>query len=319
MPLLTAPAIPFAYALPPQKKATYAVSLKLKGFLPVFGGTEGTAEADIVLGLLGQAPDTDGSGRLSYELKDLQVLFNDAKFPLTLDTAKPYFPKTTISFSQLGKVLKTDAPDIKLPVRLPGLDVKKFPEVTFMGVELPAEGVTEGKTWTYKKPLGDSEVDFEAKAVAVEAGKVDVEFTVKQAFDSQEDAGKGIPTNPKDAVSNVHTEMTGTGHATLDPSIGLLRASHLEADAVSTVTDIATKAVSTRKLHTIVDVKLSDLSIPDVEPGSSKPPSKTDQLRAMLKLYWQIGVAKATPYIEAFKANVLAEITRLQDQIVRGF
>ena len=314
---LTAPVAPFVYTLPPQRMVTYSVSLKLKGYLPIFGGQEGSAEADIVLGLQGQAADADGSGRLSYELKDLQVLFNEAKFPLSLDTAKPFFPKTTISFSPQGKVLKTDAPDVKLPVRLPGLDVKKFPEVTFMSVELPPDGITAGKTWTYKKPLGDSVVNVEAKAVSVQDSKVDVEFTVKQAFDTMEDAGKGIPTNPKDAVSNVHTEMTGTGTASLDPALGLLKISHLEADAVSTVTEIATKAVTTRKLHTSVDVKLSDqASTPTAEAPA---PTKSDQLKAMLRLYWQVAVAKATPYVEAFKVNLFAQISKLQEQIARGF
>lgn len=317
---ITALAPPFAYALPPQKTASYAVTLKLNGFLPVFGGSDGTAQADIVLGLQGQTPDADGSARLAYELKDLQVYFNEAKFTtITVENAKPFFPRTTISFNPNGKVLKTDSPDIHLPIRLPGLDSKRFPEITFLGIELPSDGVTEGKTWTYKKPFADSEVDVEAKAVSVQDGKVEVEYKVKQSFDTQEDAGKGIPANPKDAVANVHTEMSGTGKATLDSTVGLLKTSHLEADAVSTVTDIATKAVSTRKLHTTVDVKLGDTNTPVSMVEDSHPPTKADQLKAMLRIYWQVMLTKATPYIEAFKVNLIEQISRLQEQIAHGF
>ena len=210
--------------------------------------------------------------------------------------------------------IATDAPDVKLPIRLPGLDVKRFPEATFLSVELPPDGVTAGKTWTYKKVFGDSEVDESLTAVSVAPNRIEFSIQMNQTLDTVEDASLAIPADPKDAVSKVHTVMQGQGKAVFDPVAGLLESSVVDADSVSTVTTIATNAVTQRKLHTKLDVELSpepDTATPP--PATDQPkPTKVQQLRALAELYWRLALEQAEPYVRAIRSYVAQEIAQIE-------
>jgi hypothetical protein len=303
-----------AYAFPVDKPLTYSVSLTLQG-LTVFGVDNSKAEADLVLAVQGLSP-TDQGPRLSYDLKDIEVLFNDNKIPLPPDSTKAYFPKTTITINPQGKVLKTDAPDVQLPIRLPGLDVKRFPEITFLAVEFPPDPIEVGKPWTTSKMFGDSPVTEQLTPTNVSPDKIDLDITIDQAFDSMEDAGRGIPKNPADAVAKVHTVMHGTGKATFDPVQGVLVASKIQADSISTVTDIKSNAVSTRKLHTDLDVKLN--SPTNGAPAPIKPPDdKQQDYVSLVKFYWKLALMKATPMVAEMKQFVAGEIAYLKAQLVK--
>jgi hypothetical protein len=118
---------PVAYRFPLDRPLQYDVQVVFEGYIPLLGGQEGKVEVNLGVKVQGLAPDSDAKPRAASELNAFKILFNGADLTaIGLDSAKAYFPKTTVSLTPEGRVLKTDAPDVEIPVRLPGLDVKRF-------------------------------------------------------------------------------------------------------------------------------------------------------------------------------------------------
>src|SRR5688500_14619030 len=126
---------PIAYGLGPGIKANYDVNVTFDGFIPLFGGQQAKVEVNMAVDVRGLAEDDQKRPRASSEITEFAVLFNGSKLPLTVQSVQEFFPKTTVSLSPQGKILKTDAPDVSLPVRLPGLDAKRFPDITYLPIE----------------------------------------------------------------------------------------------------------------------------------------------------------------------------------------
>ena len=139
---------PAAYKFDAGALHTYKVNVQFEGYLPVLGGNEGIVDVKMGVKVEGLKPEGEAL-RAASELTAFELNFNEVPLPLTLENAVEYFPRTTIQATPLCKILKSDAPNIALPVRLPGLDVKRFPDITYMPLELPAGGLEAGNSWTF--------------------------------------------------------------------------------------------------------------------------------------------------------------------------
>ncbi len=245
----------FAYS-PPAKAVRYEVGIAYDGFLPVFGGQEGKFQASMEVDVEGAAADGEGVPRSVSEVKSLKVVFNGAELPFTVDSIKTYFPRTTITHTALGKILKTDAPDVSIPVKLPGLDVKRFPDISYMPIEFPEGALEVGKSWVFKKAFGGSDVEYTVTPTAVSATEITVGLKASQTYEVLEDDGKQVVTDEATAVAKVKTVLEAAGNATLDPGRGLLVKLSLNGKAVSTVTDLKTGALSKRELGSGLEIKL---------------------------------------------------------------
>lgn len=305
--LVAAALVPVSYTLPPQKPAIYDVQVNFEGYMPVLGGQEGTAQVDLEFTALGVGPDKEGNPQAATELQGIKFSFNGAQLPLDLDKARFYFPKTTLSLTPQGRVLKTDAPDVALPIRLPGLDIKRIPDLTFLPIEFPKDGVEAGSQWSFTKAFGNSEVTYQLKATEVTDDQIQMDLQLSQSYDSLEDAAKSIPANPKDAISKVHTDMTGTGKATFDRKLGLIRLSSIDATAVSTVTPVEGGAPTQRTLKTKVVSKLA--SAPTLQ---ARQMSREEEWKAKAALYWELAKIKAKPWAESAWRAISQQIATLQ-------
>lgn len=167
---------------------------------------------------------------------------------------KSFFPKTTLSYSPEGKVLKNSAPDLQLPVRLPGLDVKRLPETIFMPVEFPAGGYELGKAFTYEKDFDDSKVHYTVTPQKLEGNTLSVLVTTKQEFEILEDEAKALTKNSEDAAWRVKTTANGKGTATFDVSGKFLKEMNLVADSESIASPLQGGSSETRKLKTTLKV-----------------------------------------------------------------
>lgn len=254
MILALAVASTFAYTFP-TSPTSYKVEMSFDGYLPIFGGTEAKVDANVGLKVQGDKPDAEGKPQLTTDLTDLKVLFDGEAMPFNVDSVRPYFPKTTISISPQGKVLKTNAPNVNLPVRLPGLDVKRFPETTFLPVEFPEEGIEVGKSFQYKRPFGDSEVIYDVTPTKIEGNTISLALKVSQTYETLEDEAKNLTKIEKDAFLRVKTEVSGTGTATYDSVKGQLMRFELFADSSSVATPIKGGEAEKRKLKTKMTVK----------------------------------------------------------------
>lgn len=255
--LLAASLLSATYHFGPTTKIDYDANIKFDGFVPVMGGMTGNVEVKLGVSVNGLEPDTEGNARASSELTSFKLLLNGALFPMfRLDNVVEYLPKTTVSMTPQGKVLKTDAPDVPLPVSLPLLDAKRFPDITYLPIEFPVAGIEVGKEWTFTKKFGSSDVSYAVKPTKLEDDKVTLEIKLKQTIDALEDEALVIVKEESAAISKVHTQIDSSGTGTFDLKLGAFLVTEMKASSVSKVTDIKTSESKERKLTILLSLKL---------------------------------------------------------------
>lgn len=246
--------VPLAYRIP-QEKIGYTLEIGIKGAIHLLGADFKNLDLKAGITVQGLPAETDGNPRATTDIQDLKVTIDDVVLPFTKDSVSKYFPNT-VTMTPQGKVLKNDAPSIELPVQLPGLDVRRFPDITFLVLEFPAEGVEEGKEWTYSREFGSSLVQYVAKAVYVAEDKCEIDIKLSQEYKTLEDENQNVVKDKRDAAAEVDTKVDGSGRVTFDRRRGLIRSSDIKAAAVSTVTGISDKAQRSRNLTTEMKVSL---------------------------------------------------------------
>jgi hypothetical protein len=256
--LAAATLVKLAYSFPVEVKRVYDVKTVFEGYIPILGGHEGKIEVNLVVTAQGLKPAADGAAQVLSTLDDIKVIYNGAPLPfVTLDNAKEYFPPTTISMSPFGATIKTNAPDVQAPVKLPGLDVKRFPDITYLPLQLPEGEAAEGKAYTFKRTFGDSDITYTVTPTKIGDETVEMTVAVSQTYEVLEDEGKEVVKSEKDAVARVRTDMSGTGTATFDRKLGVFKIVNVTANADSAVVDIETKKLSsTRKVKSTLTIKL---------------------------------------------------------------
>ncbi|MBX3112943.1 MAG: hypothetical protein KF836_00100 [Fimbriimonadaceae bacterium] len=262
-------------------KLDYDVAVVFNGFLPLLGGNEGKAEVNMGVRVVGLSKEA-GSLRASSELTAFDIKFNGAKLPLDIESAKGYFPKTTVSMTPGGKVLKSDAPNIMLPVRLPGLDVKRFPDITYLPIELDGNELKLGGKWEFSRIFGDSPMQYSCTVSEMKGDLATIAVTVKQEYEVLEDESLEVVKSEKDAVSRVKTVLNGSGTVVFDAAKGAARTVAMKNSSVSTVTSISDGSKTERKLDSTLNVKLKGIADPAVKPAANTtkpatPPTLIDQ------------------------------------------
>lgn len=244
----------FQYTLPAEPVA-YTVEVGYEGFIPVFGGQEGKFKARLDVSAQSLSPDTDGRLRASSEVTGLKIWFNDAELPFGIETIQNYFPRTTIRHTADGKILETDAPNVTVPVRLPGLDVKRFPDISYMPVEFPAEPLELGRAWTYRKRFGDSDVVYTATPTAIDDRQIVLKLAASQEYEVLEDEAKQVVADESAAVARVKTRLTADGTATFDRARGLLLKLSLQGLAASEAKDLKSGQAAKRDLKSTLEIE----------------------------------------------------------------
>ncbi|HMS53895.1 MAG TPA: hypothetical protein PKA27_00715 [Fimbriimonadaceae bacterium] len=247
----------FAYVFP-KDAIRYDVNVRFNGFLPVFGGQEGSAEIFLGISVKGVAEDADGNPQAESELVSAKVKFMGETLPFNEDNMQSYFPKTTVSFHPLGKMLKTNAPDVQLPIRLPGLDLKRFPEITYLPIEFPKETLVQGQKWTFIRSLGGADATYTVTATTVDDTKAELSVEVAQTAQTLENEALELVKKEEDAVAKIETSLTGKGTVTFDRNKNLATLIKMNVDAASNVLRIKGGEKSTRKLQTTLEVKLKE-------------------------------------------------------------
>lgn len=267
--ILAALLAPIQYNFPAQKPVVYEMKVSMEGYIPVLGGNEGTAELFLGIEVGALPPDPEGRLRAYNDLVEVKTVFNGASLPFGLDSIKSFFPKTTVSHSPHGKVLSNDAPDVQLPVRLPGLDPKRFPEITYLPLEFPPEGVEIGKSWTFVRKIGPDDMVYTVKTVSLDDSSAKFGVSVKQTSLTFEDEA-GELVSEAEAIRKVETALTGEGEVHFDRKRGMATRVRVVTQAQGNVTEIATKKASKRLLTTTLDVRLRGAGPPiELSPKKS--------------------------------------------------
>lgn len=255
LPVLCVLATTLQYQFNAATHLDYDVQVVFDGFIPILGGQEGLVDLNMAVSVDGLSADPEGRMRASSEIKDFKLVFNGALLPLSVENVTGFFPKTTVSLTQDGKVVKTDAPDVQLPVRLPGLHVKRFPDITYVPIVFPAEGVAIGKSWTFTKAFGDSDVNYTVTPSAIDGSTVHLKIQLEQKYSVLEDESTNV-VEEKDAVNRVTTEVKGDGEGVFDLARGAMRSIEIRAVATGVVEDLKSRAKTDRKLKTTLKTML---------------------------------------------------------------
>lgn len=245
---------PVSYRFP-ATPVPYNLDLTFDGYIPVLGGNEGTVDVSAGITVKGLPADADGNPRAMTDLSSVKIVFNGATLPFGKDQVQGYFPNTVTATPQ-GKVLKNDAPNKDLPVQLPGLDVKRFPDLTYLAIEFPADGVEAQKPFSYSRAFGDSQVNYTITPTIVTPSEIDMNVKLTEDYENQEDDAHNLTKDPRDAAADVKTHVQGAGTVVFDVEEGMIRKVDIKSEAHSTVTDLKTKAVSKRDLKMGLTVTL---------------------------------------------------------------
>ncbi|MEZ5162184.1 MAG: hypothetical protein R2688_00220 [Fimbriimonadaceae bacterium] len=271
---------PATYQIKPTTDLSYDFKMIFDGFLPILGGNEGTADIDMVVKVKGELGGENGNMSASTEITKFEMAFNGGKLPLTLDMVTDVFPKSSITFTPRGEIVKNTAPDKKPPVRLPGLDVKRFPDITFLPIIFSEKELKAGEEWQFKKSFDGADMTYTCSFGEPSGDTLPVKIAIKQDYTVLEnDSMEVVPK--EDAVREVTTHMTGTGEANFDTKRGIFTYVKMKNVAKSEATDFDSKEKTERVLKQELTLKLKE------EPKVAKPqPQKPVTLMDHASALW---------------------------------
>jgi hypothetical protein len=248
-------AVATAYAFAQGGTHAYKVDVVFDGFLPLLGGNEGKAEVSMDVRLTGNAP-VEGKPSATSEITAFDISFNGARLPLTLENVTDFFPRTTVVVEPTGKIVSNDAPDRRLPVRLPGLDVRRFPDITYVPIEFAGAETGVGDSWEFERDFGGNPLKYTCRAASLDDGLLRVEVTVVQEYTVLENDSLEVVAERSRAVREVTTRLEGKGHVVFDTGVGVAREAVMVNVATSEASPLAGGEPETRKLTTTYNVKL---------------------------------------------------------------
>lgn len=240
-----------AYSFVPNSEVRYKLEVAMDGYLPVLGGKEGAAKLQVEFAVVG-LPAVDGLPRTEHRPLHFKAWLNDATLPFTIENVSSFFPKAAVTFWPSGKVKSTTAPDKPLPAALPGLDLRRFAEMTYLPCEFPQSGADR---WSFSREMGGYPMRFEAKIIEKNGTKIVIELTPNQTASGLEDENHRPVKDEKDAEYRVSHKITGNGKMLFDSELGQVVTLDLEAQTITEVRGIINDYAATRRLKTVVSLR----------------------------------------------------------------
>ncbi len=296
---------PMQYSFEPGSKHLYDSKITFEGFIPILGGNEGTVVVSLGVTVEGMKAKKAGQVSAANEIVSFSVTFNDAPLPLDVTSVQAYFPLTTISLAPNGKIIETDAPNIQLPVRLPGLDVKRFPDITYVPIQFPEKDAAVGEKWTFKRTFGESDVNYACEFLELKGDVAKIAVSIVQEYEVFENSALEVVDDEADAERKVKTRLTGQGFVHFDTKKGIVTRADMVNDAVSDATKLSDGSKSQRKLKTTFSLALRE----------NKPPV-TKEPEAWYQSAWR-AVSEGSKAVVA-KSREWYAMTRLAIQIALG-
>lgn len=240
-----------AYSFAPNVDVHYRLEVQMDGYLPVLGGKEGVAKLQVEFTVTG-LPPIDGLPRTEHRPVQFKAFLNDAPMPFSLENVSAFFPKATVVFWPSGKVKSTTAPDKPLPTPLPGLDLRRFAEMTYLPCEFPQSGA---ERWTFSREMGGAPMQFEAKVLEKNGTRIAIELSPSQTTVGFEDDNHRSVQSEKGAEYRLSNKITGKGALIFNSELGQIESLDLEALTVTEVRGIINDYAATRRLKTTVSLR----------------------------------------------------------------
>ena len=244
------------YGYAPGSVTSFDVKVDFEGYLPLLGGKNGKANVEMRVLAAGIASDKPGLQHVESQIESLSVKLNSTQLPLTKSSIESFFPKATVVIEPTGKVLENTAPKKKLPVKLPGLDSQRFPDISFLPIQFSDKQIGADGTFTFTKKFNGSDVAYKVTLVGMDKDLVTFKLDLNQDSTEYEDDFKNPVEEESAATFSIKSHLTGTGIAVFDTKRHLFKSTKIEATNDSNVTQIKTQVVTTRQLKTILRIDL---------------------------------------------------------------
>jgi hypothetical protein len=242
-----------SYALLAGAKAKYQVNVSFDGYLPILGGRNATVEVAMTADVVG-LPTKGDALQAKSEVSAFEVKMNGAALPFTLANVQKFFPPTAIAFRPDGKVIETDAPDVEMPIRLPGLDAKRFPEISFLPLQLDPGTLELSREFTFDRSFGGSSVQYRLKPDTISDETITFCIVLNQSSDALETTQHIETREPERAKWKLQRSLSGTGTATFDRRLGAFQTVEVNAEELTKVQEIKTGVNSERRLRTRLQI-----------------------------------------------------------------
>jgi len=247
------PLMILAYGIVAGSMQRFDVSVEFDGYVPILGGRESKAKVEFLVRVDGQEAPEKKLQALST-IEKFRMSLDGAELPFTEKNIQGFFPPTTVVATRSGKVETTDAPKTKLPVRLPGLDSQKFPDITYLPLEFPAAEVKLNIPFTFEKAFNGSQALYTVTPTKILEERVEMVLKIAQTVVGYEDQTGNSLEAEGPGSRRVESTITGDGTATFDRKTRSVTLAKIRAVSVDKVFPTG-KEPYERRLVTILTIK----------------------------------------------------------------
>lgn len=188
----------------------------------------------------------------SLTLLNFSLSYNGFTLPIPQENAKRFFPGTRFDFDSNGRLVNSQVPKVRVPFRLPGLDIDRIPELAFLPIQFPPSGLETNKTFHNHSTIDGTDIDLEVTPETPSGSLQQFSFKRTERYTVLEDSSNSVVPDPKDAVNRVETTVTGTGTAMFDLNQGRFVKVESHDQALSKVVNLTTNVATTRKLRRVL-------------------------------------------------------------------
>ncbi len=237
------------YDFPVGSEVKFNVKIEFDGFIPLFGGKVGKTDVDMVVRALGVESKKSGLQTVDSEIIELKAVAFGSTLPLNKNNIGQFFPRAKAVIGSNGAVAENDAPEVMMPVKLPGLDSRRLPEISYVPLVINLDAASSGKPYEFTRSFNGAPMKYKVTPTVQNETTEAFDIEINQDSNGFEDA-YGNPTSEALAKTKTKTVLTGKGKATFNLVKRLFDKVVVETAGETEVTNIKTGKTLKRSLKT---------------------------------------------------------------------
>lgn len=243
-----------SYDFPVGVEAKFNVKVQFDGYVPLFGGKTGKVDIDMIVKTVGVESKKADLQSVDSEITELKGTAFGMILPVNKNNIGQFYPKAVASFESTGAVKSTTAEHKEMPVKLPGLDSQRLPEISYVPLVLNHTATAKGEGYEFTRTFNGAPMTYKISPGTGDGeGRVSFKIEVSQDSSGFEDS-YGNPIEASGAKSKLKTILTGKGTATFDMTKRMFDKVVVTTTADTDVTVIKTGKTTKRSLKTTLTI-----------------------------------------------------------------
>ena len=243
-----------SYVFPPGSETKFSVKVQFDGYVPLFGGKTGKVDVDMIVKTVGIASKSADLQSVDSEITELKGTAFGMILPVNKNNIGQFYPKAVASFESSGVVKSNTAEHKEMPVKLPGLDSQRLPEISYVPLILNNAATAKGEGYEFTRSFNGAPIMYKISPGTYDnEGRVVFKIEVNQESSGFEDS-YGNPIVEEGAKSKLKTVLNGKGTATFDMMNHMFDKLVVVTTGDTEVTVIKTGKTSKRTLKTTLTI-----------------------------------------------------------------